>query len=279
MPKARLIRDFLLARGRPYSYGPDRSQRADLHLPTGDGPHPVVVLIHVGSWRRRYGKIVMRALAADLARRGWAVWNIEYRRVGNGGGWPSTFTDVAAAIDHLDGLHPALDMSRVDVLGHSAGGHLALWAAGRERLPSGAPGAIGGRPRVALRRAIALAGVCDLAGAYRDWSGGAVRALMGGSPERVPDRYAVGDPLRNVPLAMPALLVHGVIDETVSVRLSRNYQHAAAASDARVELVEIEGEAGAHRAHIDPRGPAWAPVLRWLEQPSVDLRRPATAGD
>src|ERR1017187_5630896 len=126
MPKARLIRDFLLARGRPYSYGPDRSQRADLHLPTGDGPHPVVVLIHGGSWRRRYGKIVMRALAADLARRGWAVWNIEYRRVGNGGGWPSTFTDVAAAIDHLDGLHPALDMSRVDVLGHSAGGHLAL---------------------------------------------------------------------------------------------------------------------------------------------------------
>lgn len=277
MARLRLFRHFLFTRGRSHSYGADRSQRGDLHVPPGDGPHPVIVLIHGGSWRKRYGKLVMRALAADLLERGWAVWNIEYRRVGNGGGWPATFTDVAAAIDHLDRLHPALDMTRVDVLGHSAGGHLALWAAGRERLPSGAPGAIGGRPRVPLRRAIALAAVCDLAGAYRDWNGGAVRALMGGSPERMPERYAVGDPLRNVPLDMPALLVHGVVDETVSVELSRNYARAAQAAGGEVELVEIEGQAGAHRAHVDPHGATWAPVVRWLERPVGASRAPAAA--
>src|SRR5580693_1080204 len=138
---ARLIFDFV-RRGRTYSYGngSDRSQRADLYLPGESGrrpghvpgPHPVIVLIHGGSWTARYGRTVMRGLAGDLRRRGWAVWNIEYRRVGNGGGWPATFLDVAAAIDHLPELDAPLDLARVTVVGHSAGGHLALWAAGRE---------------------------------------------------------------------------------------------------------------------------------------------------
>jgi len=273
MSRARWIQHFLFTRGRTHRYGPDRSQRGDLHLPSGAGPHPVVVLIHGGSWRKRYGRAVMRALAADLVKRGSAVWNIEYRRVGNGGGFPQTFADVAAAIDRLHGLHPALDLSRVDVLGHSAGGHLALWAAGREALPTGTPGAIAGRPRVPIARAISLAGVCDLAGAYRDWHGGAVRELMGGSPDRLPERYEVGDPLRRVPLAMPVLLVHGVLDETVSVRLSRAYASAARAAGADVELVEIEGEAGGHRAFVYPRGAAWAPVVGWLERDTAGAAR------
>jgi acetyl esterase/lipase len=264
MNRANWLRHYLLTRGRDHRYGSDRSQRAELHLPPGAGPHPVIVLIHGGSWRSKYGRAVMRPVAAELVRRGFAAWNIEYRRLGNGGGWPQTFADVAAAIDLLDGAHPALDLERVDVLGHSAGGHLALWAAGREGLPAGAPGAIGTRPRVRVARAVSLAGVCDLAGAYRDWGGGSVRALMGGSPERVPERYDAGDPLRRVPLRMPTLLVHGVLDETVSVRLSRRYAEAARAAGADVELVEIDGEAGRHRAFIDPHAPAWAPVLRWL---------------
>jgi len=226
-----------------------------------------MVLIHGGSWRKRYGKIVMRALAGDLKRRGWAVWNIEYRRVGNGGGWPATFADVAAAIDHLDGLDARLDLGRVSVLGHSAGGHLALWAAGRPKLPQGAPGAIDGRQRVRFQQVISQAGVCDLVGAYREWDSGAVGELMGGSPEELPERYAVANPLSNVPLDMPALLVHGVLDETVSVRRSRDYAAAAIAAGGEVELVEIEGEAGRHRAHIDPRGAAWAVVTRWLARP------------
>jgi acetyl esterase/lipase len=266
--RPRLIIDILTQRGRTFRYGPSRSQRADLHLPPGPGPHPVMVVIHGGSWQARYGRIVMRALIGDLRRRGWAVWNIEYRRIGDGGGWPHTFTDVAAAIDHLTELNAPLDLERVSVLGHSAGGHLALWAASRENLPVGAPGFIDGEPPIRLRWAVSQAGVCDLTGAYRRWRGGAVLALMGGAPEQVPDRFAAGDPLRLVPVPMPVLLVHGSRDETVSVELSRGYERAARAAGGEVELVEIEGDAGRHRSHLDPRGIAWAAVVRRLPEAS-----------
>jgi acetyl esterase/lipase len=280
--RAHVIVDFLVERGRAYSYGPDRSQRAELHLPRGPGPHPVIVLIHGGSWQARFSKIVMRALARDLRTRGRAVWNIEYRRVGNGGGWPATFQDVAEAIDHLATLaHPALDLQRVSVIGHSAGGHLALWAASRENLPPGAPGELpASGPVVELRQVIAQAGACDLAGGYaRKLRGGATAMLMGGSPEELPERYDAGDPMRLLPLSIPALLVHGTRDETVSVELSRNYQRAALAAGCEVELVEIPGEAGRHRAHIDPRGAAWAAVASRLPdarapQPARDAARP-----
>jgi acetyl esterase/lipase len=275
--RTRLILD-LLKRGRTSSYGSHRSQRADLHLPSGPGPYPVVVLIHGGSWRARYGRIVMRGLAGDLVRRGWAVWNIEYRRVGAGGGWPTTFADVAAAIDHLAELDAPLELDAVTIVGHSAGGHLALWAAGRDKLPDSAPGCIVGAPAVGVARVIAQAGVCDLAGAYRLWrGGGAVRGLMGGPPEDFPERYAAGDPMSLLPLGMPALLVHGTLDETVSIELARSYAHADLAAGGEVELVEIPGEAGRHRAHIDPHGQAWAEVTSRLAAPTGvgDSRRPA----
>jgi acetyl esterase/lipase len=264
MPGARLIAELLLTRGRTYRYGPHRSQRADLHLPAGSGPHPVIVLIHGGSWRKRYGSFVMRALAADLLRRDWAVWNIEYRRLGEGGGWPDTFADTAAAIDHLASVGAPLDLARTTAVGHSAGGHLALWAAGRYKLPAEAAAELGGQPRVSVGQVISLAGVCDLAGAYREWHGGAVRALMGGSPEELPERFALGDPVAQVPLAAPVLLVHGRSDETVSVRLSREYARASRAAGGAAQLVEIDGPAGRHRAHLDPRSGAWATVTRWL---------------
>lgn len=270
----RLILDFLRP-GRRHRYGPDRSQRAELHLPAGEGPHPVMVVIHGGSWQARHGKVVMRGLVGDLVRRGWAAWNIEYRRVGNGGGWPATFEDVAAAIDHLTRIDAPLDLTRVCVLGHSAGGHLALWAASRDKLPAGAPGHVPGAAPVPLGRAIVQAGVCDLAGAYRRWRGGAARALMGGGPEELPDRYAVGDPIALVPPDAPVLLVHGVLDEVVSVKLSRSYADAARAAGGEVELVELAGEAGRHRAHLDPRGVAWATVIQHLA-PAHQL---AGAGD
>jgi acetyl esterase/lipase len=262
--RRRLILD-LLRGGRTFSYGADRSQRADLRLPAGLGPHPVMVLIHGGSWQARYGRVVMRGLAGDLVARGWAAWNIEYRRVGNGGGWPATFADVAAAIDHLAEVPAPLDLERVSLLGHSAGGHLALWAAGRANLPAGAPGFREEGPRVAPQSVVSQAGVCDLAGAYVRWRGGAARLLMGGGPEEVPDRYDAGDPLRLVPLSIPALLVHGTDDRTVSVALSRSYAEAAGAAGAEVELVEIPGAAGGHRAHVDPGGAAGAAVAARLD--------------
>ena len=267
--RARLILD-LLKGGRTFSYGPARSQCADLYLPRGPGPHPAIVLIHGGSWTDRYGRVVMRGLAGDLLRRGWAVWNIEYGRVGGGGGWPVTFADVAAAIDYLPQVGAPLELSGgVTVIGHSAGGHLALWAAGREHLPDGAPGSLDGAPPVRVARVIAQAGVCDLAGAYRRWRGGAVLGLMGGPPEDLPERYAAGDPMSLLPLGMPALLVHGTLDQTVSIELARNYERAARAAGTEVELVEVAGAAGRHRAHIDPRGQAWAAVTSRLHVPGL----------
>jgi acetyl esterase/lipase len=257
----------LLRPGRTYRYGPDRSQVADLHLPGAAGSHqprPLMILIHGGSWKAGYGRIVMRGLLADLLGRGWAVWNIEYRRLGNGGGWPATFQDVAAAIDRVADLDAPLDMRRVSLLGHSAGGHLALWAAARDKLPPGAPGHLHDQPRVPLKQVIAQAGVCDLGGAHRRWHGGAAGALMGGGPEEVPERYDLGDPIRLLPPSVPVLLVHGTADETVSVKLSRSYDRAARAAGGQVELVEIDAQAGRHRAHLDPRGAAWAAVTRRL---------------
>ncbi len=254
----------LLARPRRHRYGPHPSQTADLHLPPGPGPHPVAVVIHGGSWQARYGKVVTRPLAADLARRGWAAWNIEYRRVGRGagGGWPATFDDVAAGVDVLTELDVPLALGRAVVLGHSAGGHLALWAAGRERLAAGAPGA---DPRVSFTAAVSLAGVNDLAGAYRVHpDGGAVAGLMGCGPDECPERYALADPIRQVPLDLPVLLVHGTEDETVSVRRSRDYAHAAEAAGAEVTFIEIPGRPGRHRSYIDPDSVGWVAARDWL---------------
>ena len=265
MSRARLLLDFLRP-GRSYRYGFDhRCQRAELHLPAGRGPHPVVVTIHGGSWAAGYTKRVMRGLARDLVRRGYAAWNIEYRRMGRGqgGGWPLTFVDVAAAIDHLDSVAAPLDLDRVTFFGHSAGGQLALWAAGRDRLPGGAPGA---SPRIEPVAAVSAAGVNDLAQAYRDSPRGAVGWLLGGGPDEVPERYAIADPMSLLPLAIPVLLVHGTDDATVSVRRSRHYAQASRAHGGAVELIEIPGEAGQHRNHIFPDGDSWAIVTGWLEE-------------
>jgi len=222
----------------------------------------------------RYGKVVMCGVAGDLRRRGFAVWNIEYRRIGRGqgGGWPATFADVGAAIDRLASVDAPLDLGAVAYVGHSAGGQLALWAAGRAQLPDGAPGAA---PRIEPVAAVSSAGVNDLAQTYAEAPGGAVGLLMGGAPERWPERYALADPIAAVPLAIPVLLVHGTDDATVSVRRSRHYAQAAHARGGQVELIEIAGAAGAHSRHVDPAGESWQAVARWLERHVRAGRPPA----
>jgi len=130
---------------------------------------------------------------------------------------------------------------------------------------------------VRARQVVSLAGVADLTDAYRRWHGGIVRALMGGSPEEVPERYAAGDPIRLLPLEIPTLIVHGVRDETVSIEISRGYAEAARAAGGEVELVEIEGPAGRHRAHLDPRSAAWAAVVERLDDPTVPVPAAARA--
>jgi acetyl esterase/lipase len=248
---ARVVLDFL-SRPPSFSYGSHRWARAELWLPRGSGPFPVAVVLHGGYWRARYSKRVMKGACADLARRGVAAWNVEYRRIGRGqgGGWPATLDDVAAAIDHLASLgDPRLDLEDgVTAIGHSAGGQLALWAASRVD------------PVVPVRRVVAQAAVCNLAVA-----GEPAWELLGGTPEQVPERYDFADPMRLVPLGVPTLLVHGADDETVSVKRSREYAAAAGAAGDPVELVEPVP--GGHRLHPDPRSEPWRVAAEWIAGP------------
>ena len=197
----------------------------------------------------------MTPLAIDLARRGIAAWNVEYRRVGQqGGGWPGTFEDVAAAVDHLAGVE-GIDVARIVTCGHSAGGHLALWLAARHRLPPEAPGA---GPRVTPVAAVAQSAVCDLEAAWRENAGdGAVRDLLGPYDEW-PERYAVASPAALAPLGVPQLLVHGTADDIVPLAQSRDH----ASRDPQAELVAVEG--ADHFDVIDPGHAAWAAVVGWL---------------
>jgi acetyl esterase/lipase len=224
----------------------------------------VAVLIHGGFWRARYGLRLEDLLVPDLARRGWAVWNLEYRRLGlrSGGGWPATFEDVAAGIDHLGRLEEPLDLARVVGIGHSAGGHLAFWAAARRGLPADAPG---GEPNVRLAGAVAMAGVVDLREAARlGLSRHAAQKLLGGPPTRWPRRYDLASPLERLPLGVPQLLVHGDADDVVPIGIARAYAERAAYGGDPCELVELAG--CGHEEHLDPGSRAWAAVVAWLEE-------------
>ncbi|MEY2515179.1 MAG: hypothetical protein QOJ89_2537 [bacterium] len=251
----RIARSLLRRSPERHRYGGLPHQVCDLHRPAGRGPHPVAVVLHGGYWQPPYTKLIMRPLCHDLARRGYAAWNVEYRRLGrDGGGWPMTFDDVAAAIDLLAELDDVeLDLAQVTLVGHSAGGQLALWAAGRSALPADAPGVA---PRVVARRVLALAAVCDLPRA-----GKVATRLLGGAPAQVPERWAQTDPMRRIPLGVPVGLVHGSQDQTVDPQRSRDYAASAAAAGAPVTLIETPG---AHRDPIDPSRPAWRAAADWL---------------
>jgi len=234
-------------------YGDHPSQVGDLHLPARAGSAPVAVLLHGGYWRERYARSLNDALARDLAERGWAAWNLEYRRVGGGGGWPATAIDVGAGVDHLAGLAAdhRLDLRRVVAIGHSAGGQLALWAAARAG--AGVP----------VTAAVSQAGLADLRdAALRGLSDGAAALFLGGSPEAVPAAYAAASPLALLPLGIPQLVVHGDRDEAVPVELSRTYVAAARAAGDSVDYAEFPG--CGHMEHLDPSSAAWATVTAWL---------------
>lgn len=235
---------------------------ADLYLPSGPGPHPVVVLVHGGFWRAAYDRSLMVPLAVDLAARGYAAWNIEYCRLGQpGGGWPGTLEDVAASVDALADLPESLglDLDRVVSVGHSAGGHLALWLAARPKLPKGAPGA---DPRVTMKAAVSQAGVADLESG-RDLGQGAARELLGGAPEDVPGRYATASPAALLPLGVPLLCVHGDRDDRVPIEQSEKFVAAARAAGDDAQLATFPGMG--HFEVIDPAHPSWRAVADWLD--------------
>jgi acetyl esterase/lipase len=234
-----------------HAYGEHPSQLCELFLPTGAEPFRVAVLIHGGFWRDRYGRDLEWPLAADLVERGWAAWNVEYRRLGGGGGFPETLEDVAAAIDALAEVDAPLDLGRVVAIGHSAGGQLALWAAAR----AGA--------RVPLTAAVSQAGALDLDELYRlGTSDGVVGDLLGGGPEDVLDRYRAASPARRLPIGVPLLLVHGELDDDVPAGMSRAFAAAAREAGDECDLVVVEDEG--HYEHLQPGSQVWAAVVKWL---------------
>ena len=231
------------------SYGRDPNQFADVRLPAGKGPHPVVFFIHGGYWRAKYDLTYAGHLCHALKKLGIATWNVEYRRVGNaGGGWPGTFEDIRAAYHALaekqvKSARPQLDLKRLCVVGHSAGGQLALCLAAHE------PG---------VTRVLSLAGVVDL---RRGWelhlSNDAVAGFLGGPPAKVPDHYREASPAEQR-ISARQVLIHGAVDDSVPYELSKSYAERKKRSGENVELITMPGIG--HFEIVDPESKVWSKV-------------------
>ncbi|QBD83516.1 alpha/beta hydrolase [Ktedonosporobacter rubrisoli] len=251
-----------------HSYGNDPQQFGELFLPEGPGPFPVVLLIHGGFWHAPYNLSLMTGLAEDLIQRNIAVWNIEYRRIEDvGGGWPGTFQDVAHASDYLQTLAQqyALDMQRVIPVGHSAGGHLALWLAARSKFPEDSQLAALSTPPYTFKGIVSLAGANDLEQVWQlNLEDGSAATLLGGTPMEVPERYALASPAALLPLGIPQILIHGDKDDRVPIEVSQAY--ALQAKDAGDQLTLIELPGVDHFALIDPSSEAWAITIRALQK-------------
>ena len=234
------------------AYGTEPEQFGELRLPPGSGSVPVVVLLHGGCWQQAYDVAHTRPLAAALAESGYAVWSPEYRRVGGAGGFPATFVDVAAAVDSVRMLarrFPHLDTTRVVLVGHSAGGHLAAWAASRERGDALEGSAVAAAP-LRPTGVVSLAGIMDLA-AYGAGTGSCNRAvapLLGGAPADVRDRYTAASPVSDPP-TVPVRIVHGAADPIVPLAQSEALVRAA---PDRTTLVVVPG--AGHFDVVAPRG-------------------------
>ena len=249
---------------RRIAYGHDSSQYGELRVPAGRGPHPVVVLIHGGCFKAAYATSkYFGAMADTLKAEGVATWNVEYRRLGQpGSGWPGTYLDVGAAVDHLRVLGPKynLDLQRVVIVGHSAGGHLAMWAAARSRVPAASP--LHTTKPLKVRGVIDLAGPVDMTAnisGYHTLCGDTViTALLGGTPAAVPERYAQASPIKLLPLGIPQVLVLGTHEDFVPLPFAQAYTRAATQAGDSVRLVVIP-DVG-HFEIASPRTSAWPMV-------------------
>jgi acetyl esterase/lipase len=227
------------------AYGSDANQFIDLRMPKAKGPPPLAICLHGGYWRKKYDLEYFGHMCAALTAQGIATANVEYRRVGNpGGGWPGTFEDIRAACQFLkqNSAKYAFDSQRIIVLGHSAGGQLALCLAAHE---------------MGVKAVVSLAGVVDLQRAYElHLSNDAVVEFLGGTPAEVADHYREADPMK-LTIHVKQFLVHGAEDDIVPPAFSRDYVKAKAREDARLVML-----AGSHFEIIDPRSAAWGEVKK-----------------
>jgi len=229
-------------------YGKDPLQFGDLRLPASKGPHPTLIFVHGGFWRAAYNLDHAGRACAALAKVGVATWSLEYRRIGNpGGGWPGTLDDVLHGAEYLTRLAARynLDLSRLLGAGHSAGGQLILWLAAQRA--------------VDLRGVIPLAAVTDLRRAYAEQLGGGVVAeFMGGSPDRVPQRYGAASPMQLLPISVPQRLIHGTTDNIVPFEMSERFAKASQ----NAKLIALKG--AGHFELIDPRAREWQTVQKTI---------------
>ncbi len=236
------------------------SQFMDVRVPDGPGPYPVMVLIHGGFWRAEYDLELMDPMALDFTDRGLATVNLEYRRTGDiGGAWPGTLLDIAKALNHLPTVakETALDLDHITLLGHSAGGHLALWIAGRHNVSPSSP--LSGSLQISIERVISLAGVTDLRAMWQVLHGASpVTDFMGGRPEDHPKRYDDTSPISLLPLGVPQVLIHGTEDNRVPIDQSRKYLKQSQTLGDPVRLIELDGVD--HFQIITPGSSAWNTV-------------------
>jgi acetyl esterase/lipase len=244
------------------SYGPAPQQFAELRLPAGRGPFPVIALLHGGCYGDYAAADYTAPMATALLKEGWATWNVEYRREQEaGGGWPGTFLDAGNAVDALRqaaGKYP-LDLGRIVTMGHSAGGQLALWVAARKRVPRSSEVYMANP--LPVRGAVSMAGIVDMR-AFAEYGrrpcGERHIRVMGGTPDRQPARYAAVSPAELLPLGVPQVLIWGAEDTVVPEMLFRDYERRAAAQD-HVEVITLAGEG--HHDLCDPGGPGWAKIV------------------
>lgn len=260
----------LLARPRAkpteiVKYGAAAHQFGELWLPGGQGPFRTVVLIHGGCWLAELpGTELMAYMAADLQAHGYAVWSIDYRRIGEaGGGYPGTFQDTARAIDKLRELAPGhgLDLSHLVAVGHSAGGQLALWAAARSKIVK--ESAIGSVDPVAIHGVVSLAGIDDLKAYRQDGPqacGGAdtIDALIGATLRAGGNPYLDTSPAALLPIGVPQAVVSGALDPIVPAKFGLDYAMAAASAGDQVREMTVQ-DAG-HFELIDPTSAGWAKI-------------------
>ncbi len=261
-----LISIAVPAPNRREAYGSDSLQFGELRLPPGKRRRlPVIVLIHGGCWQSEFDFAHVAPAANALAREGFAVWTPEYRRLGDpGGGWPGTFDDVTKAVDHvreLSARFPALDTSRVILVGHSAGGQLAFWAASRKTGGAIEPAPRHTPPPLHALAVVSLAGITDLAtyGAEPGGCNTAVHTLLGGTPSDVPERYRRVNPVELLPLGVRLSVVHGSDDTIVPVAQSQDFVNRATRAGDRASLTIVPG--AGHFDLIAPQSAAWNAVV------------------